>query len=89
MKNHCFGKIKELVGSIFLASLISLILSIGIKWILTLVLIPIMFLLVFLGVNIEFNSELISSRISILSFIIAFLYILFGDRLMKKKHVRQ
>lgn len=74
---------KEAFSGVVLVLVVSLIISVGVKWILSFVLIPLLLFLTLLGINISFEPEILSWGISILSFVLALLYLIFGERLVK------
>lgn len=78
-----YHNLKENVGGVLLGLGLALVISIGIKWILALLLIPVLFLLTFLGVNTSFIPENLENRIAILAYILAVGYIFLGEKISK------
>lgn len=65
---------------------LSVIMLPGIILILAVVLIPFLLLIAFLGININFDQDVFSTGLLVASFFIAFGYIVFGDKLVKKRN---
>lgn len=59
---------------------LALMLSIGIRWVLSIFLFVLLFLLALLGVNIELEVERLSQNVAIVSFIIAFVYLVCNNK---------
>lgn len=86
MKKHIEATGELLKGLLLMVGL-ALVISIGIKWILAIALIPLLLLLSLLGIHINVDSETLSTRVSILAFLLALVYLLLGEKFLQKKRV--
>lgn len=73
----------DIIKGILLMFGLSMVMSIGIKWILVIIVIPLLLLFTFLGINIDSDPDVLSARFSILSFFLALGYLLFGNKFIK------